>query len=417
MAVEAGRFPQPQQDNTSPGISAPGGSTLGEARSIGLPVVAKNIDGNVRPLSGLPTNVPSAEPRATGLPTIGRDSDRRASRTATVATAAVLAVSQADCSVDAQSDRQPDASTTVTSAQIAPTVEIPPAIAVGTVLPDELPQAVAAQAGAVVDIGYRKALEEARLPDGTLAFTRQYEGSTGSGVRISETEIATVGHVTAENPDINCGDFTVTGQDVDGERVYQSGVTGEAGSYLSKYDSADAYDVPDFAIMTVDPQRIEGLGLAQIREEPLQVGEPVFFINYQPVEEGGADRAPLEQAPYSEPAIYGGIVADTDGQLVNVITDLQSYGEIPDDTSRGGASGGPLFDREGSLVGVASQAEEGGLLDPSLAFGVNLEGYPGQTVSLTKVQPITEDLLRNTREDLLASPSCPRTEPEITILE
>lgn len=346
---------------------------------------------------------PSSEPQ--GITSLGSSStvDRRATSPSGRRVAGFLA---AGVLVTSCGGPSPDQDAT-------PTHQAPAIIRIDTVLPPELPQAVQAQVGSAVDIGSEIPLEESRFPDGTLALSTSRVSSLGSGVRISETEVATAGHVRAEHPEAACGDFTIKTRVEDSIR--KAPVTAEAHSYLSDNVSADSYDVPDFGIMEVEPRLLEGVPIAQVRQTPLEVGEPVYFVNYQPTADG-TDREPSASDPYSQPAEYGGIVASTDGQLSRVITDIgASYGDVYDDVTRAGASGGAVFDAQGQLVAIVSRGLESGLLGQNQAFGVELSAYPDVTVSEAKVTPVTQTLIDQLRAEIDASPSCPSTEPIVTV--
>jgi hypothetical protein len=411
MAIEA--F-QRHQASDVPQTSFPKGESLAETKPVnGIAALSKTDTSPTTDIPLVTSNpLPDADDRSAPTHIQGART-ARGGRLATASVAAVLALSQAACAADADTQRPPAADTaTITGATETPTAT-PGIITVETVLPEELPDAVAAQVDTAVDIGERQALEEWQTPDGQYAGSVHREGSIGSGAYIGDGEVLTAGHVRDESPDLLCGDFTVTNHVPADGGIYDKPILGESSTYVSD-DNADAYSHPDFGVMNVDPVAFEGVEPPEIRTTPLEVGEPVYAINYQP-DRDGTDRSPIAREPHDTPAIYGGIVVGTTGAFVEVATALQSYGEFPDSSSRKGASGGGWYDADGNLVGVTSRASEEATLDPVRAFGVDLPGEG--TVSLSYVQPITPDLLAAARNEIAENPDCPKSEPTIVIIE
>lgn len=110
-----------------------------------------------------------------------------------------------------------------------------------------------------------------------------------------------------------------------------------------------------------------------------RVGEDVYLVNYQPINERLRD--PFSRNPsLRSPAIYGGLVLGMSrygGDYV-VATGYKSYGAVRDATTRGGASGGPVYNSEGKLIGLSVAGGIGLSVDQiDHRFGLNLADSPG----------------------------------------
>jgi hypothetical protein len=340
----------------------------------------------------------------------------RGGRMVFASVAAALAFAPAACATQTEV-APPEMPTTTASAEPSPVPESSSRLLkVDTVLPEELPAAVAAKVGSAVKVGFRQEQEEWQLPDGTFAGSTAVGGSMGSGVYVGGGEVLTAGHVLDENREFACGDYNVTGRGPDGKGIRRAQIEGETTTYRSD-DHADAYMVPDFGMMHVPTESFADVPAAEIRTEPLKVGEPVYAVNYQPTLDG-EDRNPTSASPLNEPAIFGGIVVlteSTNSQLVHVATGIMNYGAVEDENTRAGGSGGGWFDTDGKLVGVHSRSGgEDETMIPELAFGVDL---PYARVNSSMIQPIRADMLEAARQELSEDAPCPRTEPKIVIVE
>ncbi len=240
-----------------------------------------------------------------------------------------------------------------------------------SVLPDRLPEDILQLSKNIVRVTIARS-------DPETGMREQTGGGYGSGVALDHTTVLTAGHVlyseqhtmigpvplpmtrrTVRNPGTEfCGDVNVesTSRQAAGDKY---GALTEVRSYSGKYQSSP--NKADAAVLKLNGQLPVDIGRVSIRNTPLEPGEPVYFINFQP-DSAGKPRTPHEmnlkdeeiRGGYAKPAIYGGLVMRKYGsESVAVATNIRSYGAVEDITARPGASGGAVFDNQLRLVGIA----------------------------------------------------------------
>lgn len=240
-------------------------------------------------------------------------------------------------------------------------------------------------------------------------------GGSGSGVKIGPDLVLTAGHVVLEDNErdrLSCKGSYVLNTVTPG---YDRGVEGV--DWIVNQQAVDN-DSEDMAVLRVWPgDSFTALPTAQIAANQPSKGEPVFFINY----EGGAGpdsnhypNAELVQGSgsetekiYGHAAQYAGIVIGREDSDLLVATGQRGYGPKAgrEVDTYPGASGGPVFNRAGKVVGevVASYSERE--VSVTLAHGVNLPRH-GSTIPISVVQPVTKDTLQPLIDDLPESPAC-----------
>jgi hypothetical protein len=238
---------------------------------------------------------------------------------------------------------------------------------------------------------------------------------SGSGVLLNSRYVLTAGHMFlsgTNKPLINaateCEDLTFS-YDI-GRQELQSVVASESGSY--KYN--DSTSLPDAGLLDLGPNVYQGnaaLPAIEISKQTLYAGEPLFFVNYEPTA-SGKYRDPINPAgSYTKPAIYGGfyIGKDQNGEDYDVLLGVKSYGAVKDVFSRPGASGGPVFNSEGQLVGIDVQGydSEPGTDEYEQDWNVQLQhDNPHQKLETEIIQPITPSIIKGLETNLKTSEIC-----------
>ena len=228
------------------------------------------------------------------------------------------------------------------------------------------------------------------------------DGSGGSGVKIGTDLVLTAGHVVSEGShgSLQCEDSYTLNVNTYGNY---------SDSNILSSNGVDS-DSRDLAVLQVEQNYpFYFLPTALMAVNQPEKGEPVFFINYEGVSDDptSLDRYPNEELAaawdgeaarvYGHPAEYAGTVVGHAGSFLLVATEQQGYGPEPgrETTTYPGASGGPVFNRAGRLVGIVTASDESNNgISITLRHGVNLQDGPLDKVQVTVVQPVTKDIVR-----------------------
>jgi hypothetical protein len=177
----------------------------------------------------------------------------------------------------------------------------------------------------------------------------------------------------------------------------------------------------DVALGQVDPYLMQGMPVAHLRDDDLEVDEALFMGAYGP-DVKGRDRSPKEAFPYNEPGIIGGVVTLNPGNpakptnLVYVVTGLKkSYGLVPQQKVEKGWSGGGVEDLDSNLVGIVQSSTEVEGMDAPARYTDSLSDiFTGNNkVNYTLIQPVTKPLVNELKAKLAAAPPCERRQPKI----
>lgn len=244
------------------------------------------------------------------------------------------------------------------------------ALTVHNTLPDKLPTAVAADIGSVAAINFI------------------YQGDLGSAVHIDFGQgnlYLSAGHLVMnghDKPKKMSRDFGYVQIDVPSKSaefsntegntaVYNIGVTLLAERLVASYVNGDQGSTPDISLLQAPscPNQ-EVKNLPKIANNKPSVGSNVYFENFETVSHN-IFRTPVWQdsllglgkdIKYSKPAVYGGIVTSFQSNGDFVVTDgLRSYGNTSQNVTTRGASGGPVFNQSGKLLGISVESS----LNPS----------------------------------------------------
>lgn len=284
---------------------------------------------------------------------------------------------------------------------------------------------------------------DASTPNAVLVARQgpQGDGWTGSGFAIDPTHVITAGHVL---PDYRQGDGLSEngcGEAVVHSTSDSSGFIGPTASGqppqgratgIGRYVSTLKDGYADYALAELTEPLPYDLSPVIVRSEPLAVGEPVYFINYQP-DASLNQRNPNHNSQtsnilsaeaiaqgYDRPAVLGGIVVQAAGDLTKVLTGFRSYGTQPDDVIRGGASGGIVLDGHGSVAGMSvRRGDESEQLIDEMADKFNFDHSNAEAVdpgyTWAEVQPIRPDHLVRQLAELAAAPYCIPASGELTL--
>lgn len=237
-------------------------------------------------------------------------------------------------------------------------------------------------------------------------------GGDGSGVKIGPDTVLTAGHmVLLSDP---------------------RGISDCYGSYTLNVNTPGFYSRDpilgsnaiyngsrDIAVLRVgEDEDFAELPTATVAANQPGTGEPVFFINY---EAGGHSkflgRYPNDQLArqlgykdirsYGHPAEYGGVVLGHDGSDLVVMTGEEGYG--PENgrqmNSHHGASGGPVFNRAGKVIGLSVAIESLNEFQITSQFNVAMPlSFSDRDISL--VQPVTQGMVNHMLSGLPEGSNC-----------
>ena len=94
--------------------------------------------------------------------------------------------------------------------------------------------------------------------------------------------------------------------------------------------------------------------------------------------------------------------------MVAAIGGLKAYSEPPDTNVRGGASGGPVYNEEGDLVGTAiNLIDFSSIFEVEQNYGISIPEISSQsTVNVFLVQNISESSIADLQEQQQPTQSC-----------
>lgn len=311
-----------------------------------------------------------------------------------------------------------------------------------SVLPDQLPPAVARVAKAAVSVEYKYDEEkEGSTPD-VRSYTRHAED--GSGFRIAPDVYVTAGHVAHDSnnqplPYVNaCGNlrvFTSTNEatgitEVDGKQYEIRGSDIPAGRYVAEYTQRGPKISEDIGVIEAPAGNSPVVqSIAEVAPHQPMVGDPVYFINFQPTNDGRSRSASQQevfskddldsaiQPAMSEPAIYGGIVVSVgNGKNMVILTGGESYVPLGDSNLRHGASGGMVVNQQGQVVAESvASVNYDGIDDKDTYTEANLERLAAITIKgatssaemgIALARPVTTEHVQEMLARLSVAPSC-----------
>jgi hypothetical protein len=172
-----------------------------------------------------------------------------------------------------------------------------------------------------------------------------------SGVILNDHQVLTAGH-TEETDDgaLSCVNTTVNAPGY----VTAAAASSNPVTYASALHNASA----DLAVMTIKAdQNYRNLPAMTLASQQPKVGDIVYFINYQP-QDDGTIRDPLSHTS-GDPVIFSGTVIGHDNQGLQIAAGGgTSYGHGKSETLlRKGASGGAIVNSDGALVGLSVSSD------------------------------------------------------------
>ncbi len=185
--------------------------------------------------------------------------------------------------------------------------------------------------------------------------------------------------------------------------------------FTGNYD--ESWDGEDLSLIQTLHNAPVDLEPVQFRDTPVEKGEAVYFINFQPTADQ-VFRSPVRRQGYvddidqmfTSPAIYGGISLERseEGKFLDVVSGIKSYGEIFDVDSRPGASGGVLVDTAAALFGMVVQVssnEKYSVIEDHYKVDVVPE-FENTKHSLSFVQLVNSRTVSKLKNDLPDEQSC-----------
>lgn len=243
--------------------------------------------------------------------------------------------------------------------------------------------------------------------------------ASGSGAKIGSDIVLTAGHLVLEDdPHMNLDCEGSYALNVNTPGVQEGdGVTGRKAIFDSSGDVA----VLSVRTGIFDNYAFDSLPTARIAADQPDKGDPVFFVNYGVGQAQGSlsERYPndiLAKFPtdaagrsYGHPAEYAGTVVGHAGPDLVVATGQRSYGPKAgrEFNTHLGASGGPVFNQDGEIVGEAVVIKDykESVDSVNSDFDINLPPTP-KFRHLVYVQSVTKDIVRPLIRDLRKDPNC-----------
>lgn len=321
-----------------------------------------------------------------------------------------------------------------TTTQVAVSVATPARRVVDmSILPDQLPPAVAQAADAAVSVEY--AYDK---PVDSDTFTRNIDEA--SGFRIAPDTYITAGHAVHDENDqplpyVNvCGNLKVfvpsdkptasTSFNGEAHDLYGSDLSAER--YFGRRLQRKSDILADMAIFNTSADSDQASQpIVEVAPHQPTVGDPVYFINFQPTDDGRSRSASQEQvwesggsisdlATLTKPAIYGGIVVSIQDGNVFILTGGKSYVPLGDSYMRRGASGGMVVNQQGQVVAESVASVRYGSIGSPYARDylenqarLTIEGVGATTeMGMEVARPITMPRIHEFLAELSTAPNC-----------
>jgi hypothetical protein len=215
------------------------------------------------------------------------------------------------------------------------------------------------------------------------------EAEIASGVIVNDQQILTAGHAVSHDGRIACSNTSVVSPGL----LTNASASSDSATHVSaRYNDSD-----DVAVVTVQSSdNFKSLPNISIAETKLKKGDTVYFINYQPTNDGKL-RSPNSKG-YDKPVVFSGTVVDADSGRVTIATGGgKSYGSgtAVDNLVRRGASGGAIVNAQGELVGlsVASESLAANRTATSIMTDYRVALPVSTNYQLAYMQPVTQGLL------------------------